>query len=62
MGEELGIAFALILVIEGTLYAVFPEAMKRMASRVEGIPASALRNVGLAAAVVGVGIVWLLKK
>lgn len=62
MGEELGIALALVLVIEGTLYAAFPETMKRMASQVERIPPSSLRTAGLVAAALGVGIVWLLKR
>ena len=54
-------AFALIFVIEGALYALFPQAMKRMMVHVLGQPTSALRTAGLAAAVIGVGIVWMLR-
>ncbi len=61
MGDELVIALALILVIEGALYALFPEAMKRMMVRVAEQPGSALRSAGLAAATIGVGIVWLMR-
>lgn len=54
-------ALALVLVIEGLLYAVFPEQMKRMIVAIMAVPAGTLRVAGLAAAVVGVGIVWLIR-
>ena len=59
--DELLIALALVLVIEGALYALFPDAMKRMMVTVAEQPGSALRSAGLAAATTGVGIVWLLR-
>ena len=62
MPDELLIAIALIFVIEGGLYALFPEGMRRMALQVERIPTASLRSVGLFAATVGVGIIWLLKR
>ena len=54
-------ALALVLVIEGLLYAVFPESMKRMVVTILSVPPATLRMAGLAAAVVGVGIVWLVR-
>ena len=54
-------ALALVLVIEGLLYAVLPEQMKRMIVAIMAVPAGTLRVAGLAAAVVGVGIVWLIR-
>ena len=54
-------AVALILVIEGVLYALFPQAMKRMMVHVLGQPTSAIRTAGLTAAVIGVGLVWMLR-
>jgi len=54
-------AFALVLVIEGCLYALFPESMKRAAARALTIPPQALRLAGLAAAGAGVALVWLLR-
>jgi uncharacterized protein len=54
-------AFALVLVIEGLLYAAAPEAMRRAMTAVLAQPAAALRIAGLAAAVIGVFLLWLLR-
>ncbi len=54
-------ALALVLVIEGLMYAVFPEQMKQMIVAILSVPASTLRLAGLVAAVIGVGIVWLVR-
>tara|TARA_E500000331_G_scaffold306848_1_gene311400 strand:- start:207 stop:395 length:189 start_codon:yes stop_codon:yes gene_type:complete len=59
--DELILAIALILVIEGGLYAIFPDGMRRMALQIERLSPSALRSAGLLAATVGVGIIWLFK-
>lgn len=59
MVAELLTAFALILVIEGALYALFPQAMKRLLLHVMGMPVSSMRTVGLVSVIVGVVLVWL---
>jgi uncharacterized protein YjeT (DUF2065 family) len=59
--RDLWTALALVLVIEGVLYALFPEGMKRVATRALVVPAQALRAAGLFAACVGVVLVWLLR-
>jgi uncharacterized protein len=59
--DELITAIALILVIEGGLYALFPEGMRRMALQIEKVAPSSLRSAGLLAATVGVGIIWLIR-
>ncbi|MGC2525514.1 MAG: DUF2065 domain-containing protein, partial [Stellaceae bacterium] len=41
--RDLWTAFALVLVIEGCLYALFPEAMKRAAARALALPPHTLR-------------------
>src|SRR5271165_5689598 len=60
--RDLGTALALVLVIEGTLYALFPEGMRRAAARALAIPPQTLRLAGLAAACAGVVLVWLVRR
>jgi uncharacterized protein len=60
--RDLGTAAALVLVIEGILYALFPDPMKRLAARTVGVAPQALRAAGLLAACVGVMLVWLLRR
>jgi len=55
-------ALALVMVIEGVLYALLPEIMKRLAARTTTVPAQSLRLAGLAAAGIGVILVWALRR
>lgn len=59
MLAELSLAFGLVLFIEGLLYGLFPDGMKRMIEVVAEQPSSVLRTTGLAIAVLGLGIVWM---
>jgi hypothetical protein len=54
-------ALALVLVIEGGLYALFPEGMRRMMAQMQEIPENRLRLMGMVGAVAGVLGVWLLR-
>ena len=54
-------AVALILVIEGAVYALFPDAIKRMMAQVLTLPDGSLRWAGLAAAVLGIFLVWVIR-
>ena len=58
---ELGTVLALILIIEGALYALFPEAMKRMMRMMLEQSPDTMRTAGLAAAIAGVGLMWLIR-
>ncbi|MBM3485233.1 MAG: DUF2065 domain-containing protein [Alphaproteobacteria bacterium] len=58
---EIGTALALVLVIEGVLYALFPDAMRRMMEAVLVQPAATLRMAGVFAVALGVGMVWVLR-
>ncbi len=58
--ELLFAALALFLVIEGSLYALFPATMKRMIADVLRMPDTVIRNVGLIAAAVGFGVLWFI--
>ena len=62
MSTEIAIALALILVIEGVLYALFPGFMLRMLAQVSSLSQQSLRTAGLVSAILGVLLVWLLKK
>ena len=61
MWIELGVALGLVLVIEGLLYAVAPNAMRRMLDQVLGQREETIRITGLVTAVVGLIIIWLLQ-
>jgi hypothetical protein len=50
---------AVILVLEGALYALFPNGMRRILAAAQEQPPEALRIAGLVAAVAGVGLAWL---
>lgn len=54
-------ALALILVIEGIVYALAPDAMRRLAARATATPVQMLRLGGLIAACLGVILVWVLR-
>ncbi|MCR9215548.1 MAG: DUF2065 domain-containing protein [Proteobacteria bacterium] len=61
MLSTLIIAVGLVLFVEGALYALFPEAMKKMMVSVLDTPSHILRIFGILAAIVGVVIVWLVQ-
>lgn len=60
--KDLWTALGLVLVIEGALYALFPDGMKRAAARATTLSTQTLRVAGLAAACVGVIVVWLIRR
>lgn len=51
---------AVVLALEGIAYALAPEAMRRALVVLITTPESRLRLGGLVAAVLGVGLAWLL--
>jgi hypothetical protein len=56
---EFWVAFGLLLVVEGLLYGGFPQAAKRLAETVAGMPETQLRVIGTASIAAGVLVVWL---
>ena len=54
-------AVGLVFVIEGVIYSLFPNGMKRMMVMALGLPVNRLRSMGLAMALLGFGIVWLVR-
>jgi uncharacterized protein len=59
--KDFATALALVFVIEGVLYSLFPDGMKRAVSQMTVLPASALRLTGLAATCLGVAAVWVIR-
>jgi uncharacterized protein YjeT (DUF2065 family) len=55
------VAIGLAIAIEGILYALFPNGMKRMMMQVLSMPATSVRTAGITAAMIGVALVWLIR-
>jgi len=55
------VALGLVFVIEGLIFAASPSAAKKAMAHVLETPDSPLRMVGVASAVVGVVLVWLVR-
>lgn len=58
---DLWTALALMAVVEGLLYALFPTAMRQALLQIVAQPADVLRLVGLFVAALGVAALWLLR-
>jgi uncharacterized protein YjeT (DUF2065 family) len=54
-------AVGLVLALEGALYALFPETMKRVAAQVNDTPSDTLRIAGAASVALGVVMVWMVR-
>ena len=54
-------AIGLVFVIEGVIYSLFPNGMKRMMMVALTLPPNRLRSVGLTMALVGFTIVWMVR-
>ena len=59
---DLVAAIGLVFAIEGIIFAAFPLGAKRAMAATLDIPDSRLRIVGLAGAIIGVLIVWLVRR
>jgi uncharacterized protein len=59
--RDFGAALGLVLVLEGLVWAAFPNGMRQaMAQALEAAPAT-LRTLGLGAAVVGLLLIWVVR-
>jgi uncharacterized protein YjeT (DUF2065 family) len=59
--SEFIVAVGLVLVIEGLVFAGFPKAAKRLAASAVESPETSLRIAGIASAVVGLLLIWLVR-
>ncbi len=60
--RDLLAALGLAVAIEGILYALFPDGMRRMMERALALAPRTIRATGLVAAALGVGLVWLARR
>ena len=61
MLQELGVAIGLLLVLEGILYAVAPDAMRRVLQLVLSQPEQTIRMAGIGTAMAGLLVVLLVR-
>ena len=54
-------AIGLLLVIEGLLLAAFPRLAKRLAASALESPETSLRVAGIASAVLGIVLIWIVR-
>jgi uncharacterized protein len=58
---DLAVAFGLVFVLEGALYALFPEGMKQLSLHLLQAPVSTVRMLGLSCAALGFLIIAALR-
>ncbi len=54
-------AFGLVFIIEGLLFAAFPQAARRAVATMTQTPDEVLRLLGLLSAVLGLLVLWLVR-
>jgi uncharacterized protein YjeT (DUF2065 family) len=54
-------AIGLVFVIEGLLFAAFPDAARRAVATVVNTPDQSLRTIGIVSALFGLAVVWLVR-
>ncbi len=59
MMEQIILAFGLVLVIEGLVYALAPWLVESLLETMKEMPLETRRRIGLVAVAIGVGLVWL---
>jgi len=55
------VAIGLAITLEGILYALFPDGMKKMMLQILSMPSNSVRSAGITAAMIGVALVWLVR-
>jgi uncharacterized protein len=55
------VAIGLVLALEGLLFAAFPGAAKQAMANVLETPDAILRGVGIASALIGIVVIWLVR-
>lgn len=55
------VAIGLVLALEGLLFAAFPGAAKQAMANVLETPDAILRGIGIASALIGIVVIWLVR-
>jgi hypothetical protein len=55
------LAFALMLVLEGVIYAAFADSLRRLMAMASGMPSQNLRIFGLLTALTGITLLYFFK-
>jgi hypothetical protein len=53
------LAFGLVMVLEGLVYALAPSLVERLLEMLRAIPESAVRQIGALAVVAGLFLIWV---
>ena len=59
--DDFLVALGLVFAIEGLLFAAFPAITKQAMTHVLETPPGVLRIIGIACAVIGVLLIWLIR-
>ncbi|MGE3149172.1 MAG: DUF2065 domain-containing protein [Pseudorhodoplanes sp.] len=59
--KDFVVALGLVLAIEGLFFAAFPLQLKRAMESVLNTPDSWLRIVGIASAIIGIVMIWVIR-
>jgi uncharacterized protein YjeT (DUF2065 family) len=59
--SDLVVAIGLLFALEGILFAAFPGRVKEAMAQVTATPDQVLRMIGIASALLGVVVVWLIR-
>lgn len=59
--NELTLAVAMAFVLEGLFYALFPKLAQNMMKEMSNLSEERFRNIGLVTAILGVGLVFIIR-
>lgn len=60
--DELLVGLGMLLVLEGFLYGGFPGLAKRVAREALKLDDATLRNFGVIAMIIGIALIWLVRR
>lgn len=55
-------ALGLVCVIEGSVWVISPRLARKLAAAASAAPESTMRLLGMAATVLGLGLLWLVRR